>query len=83
MDEIEEIQQAPEEVRFENGLRVRARRVTGNPVLRNMVVLRRFNNRFEVHLPEHKANTVIMVPRARGQTARQAVQAYLATPAGQ
>lgn len=82
-NEIEEIQEAPEEVRFENGLRVRARRITGNPVLRNMRVLRRFPNRFEVLLPDHKANTVIMVPRAPGQNARQAVQAYLAAPAGQ
>jgi hypothetical protein len=83
MDEIEEIQESPEEIRFENGLRVRARRITGNPVLRNMRVLRRFSNRFEVHLPEHKANTVILVPRAPGQNARQAVHAYLATPTGQ
>jgi hypothetical protein len=83
MDEIEEIQETREEIRFENGLRVRARRVTGNPVLRNMTILRRFPNRLEVHLPEHKANTVIVVPRAPGQNARQAVQAYLATPAGQ
>jgi hypothetical protein len=82
-NEIEEVQEAPEEIRFENGLRVRARRITGNPVLRNMRVLRRFPNRFEVHLPEHKANTVIVVPRAPGQNARQAVQAYLASPVGQ
>lgn len=82
-DEIEEIQETPEEVRFENGLRVRARRINGNPVLRNMKVLRRFPNRFEIMLPDYKANTVIMVPRAPGQNARQAVQAYLATPPGQ
>ena len=82
-DEIEEIQETPEEVRFDNGLRVRAKRITGNPVLRNIKVLRRFPNRFEIMLPDYKANTVIMVPRAPGQNARQAVQAYLAAPAGQ
>jgi hypothetical protein len=82
-NEIEEIQGAPEEVRFENGLRVRGRRINGNPVLRNMRVLRRFPNRFEILLPDYKANTVIMVPRAPGQNARQAVQAFLTTPAGQ
>ena len=82
-NEIEEIQATPEEVRFDNGLRVRAQRITGNPVLRNMRVVRRFPNRFEILLPDYKANTVIMVPRASGQNARQAVQAYLANPAGQ
>jgi hypothetical protein len=77
MDDTEEIMLSPESAQFDNGLRVRQRRINGNPVIRNITVLKKHRDRFEVYLPEHRANTVIMIPRTPGQNIRQAAQAYL------
>ncbi|NBW17673.1 MAG: hypothetical protein EBR82_57830 [Caulobacteraceae bacterium] len=83
MDETEEIMLAPESAQFDNGLRVRQRRLTGNPVIRSINVLKTYRDRFEVYLPDYRANTVIVIPRAPGQNIRQAAQAYLAALASQ
>lgn len=70
----------PENVEPETGsfaAPVRALRTTidGRPTVTNFTVLRRFANRFEIHL--HGEGRVVAVPRATGQTAAQALRQYL------
>lgn len=77
MEEDNEIQ-APETVQFQNPIKVRKARIAGAPRIGRVVVRARYKNRFEVELPDYRGGIAITVPRTSpGQTARQAVQAYL------
>ena len=70
----------PENTEPENGsfaapVRSIRTRIDGRPTVTNFTVLRRFANRFEIQL--HNEDRVVVVPRASGQNAQQALRVYL------
>ena len=66
-----------EPVTLNNGIRTIRARINGAPVITQFTIVRRYRDRWEIHLQDTDAT--ITVSRNQGETAAQALRRHLTT----